>query len=87
MTGGLVQEFDYTVLPNISPRLTFIITLVFIMVRFSIHFYNSFESFMSFSFLLFSLYGKIETKLHLMRNKIDKKFGVDFHINQFLLLE
>lgn len=31
MTGGLVQEFDYSVLPNITPRLTFILTLVFIM--------------------------------------------------------
>ncbi|KAJ1526081.1 hypothetical protein ONE63_009246 [Megalurothrips usitatus] len=28
MTGGLVQEFEHTVLPSISPRLTFLLTLL-----------------------------------------------------------
>lgn len=31
MTGGLVQEFEHTVLPSISPRLTFILSLLSIL--------------------------------------------------------
>lgn len=28
MTGGLVQEFEHTVLPSVSPKMTFVLTLV-----------------------------------------------------------
>lgn len=40
MTGGLVQEFQHSVLPSISPSLTLVCTLLSILVSHSTHLYT-----------------------------------------------
>lgn len=50
MTGGLVQEFDFSMLPNITPFITFVCTLAF-MVPILVKLWNLPKHYKSFHFI------------------------------------